>query len=160
MEENKISPHGKISKEIIVLSVIIILYSIPGMPTSSFDSYASRLRHLPEQLIWVRFIFSIAIRLALLISGIGILFRRNIFRKVVLFISFFTIFTVYWKHPVIYFKKFFISNLSQGALSVELLSRVNFMSWICVIICYIVDISVALCLIYFFTRPKIKEQFK
>ena len=151
---------GKISKEIIVLAAIIILYSVVGMPSSSFDDYALRLRPLPEQIIFARFIYSITLRIVLFISGIGILFRRDIFRKIVLFISFFTISTVYWKHPVFYFKKFLMSYFGQGAPTVELISKVNFMAWGCVAICCIVDISVALCLVYFFTRSKIKEQFK
>jgi len=129
------------------------------LPTVDFNTYYVKFRPSPEKLIFARYIFSIAFRIALLISGIGILFRKEIFRKAAIFIGCFTIATIYWKHPVICFKRVLIWKVYQGVLPFDIIPRINLFSWICASICYIFDIGVNLCLIYFLTRPKVKEQF-
>lgn len=160
MTEAGIVAKDKVSKEIIILSIIIILYSLQGMPILNFDSYALEFRPLPEKLILLRYAFSIALRIFLFITGIGILFRREIFRKCIIFASFFTIITVYWKHPVVVFKRVLIWRIAQGVVPVSMIPKINILAWKSAAICYSIDIIIALVLIYLFTRPKIKEQFK
>ena len=160
MSKTGIVVKKKISKEIIILSMAVILYSFQGMPTIDFDSYAIKFYPLPEKLILLRHVFSIALRIFIFITGLGILLRKDIFRKSVLFVSLFTICTVYWKHPFLCFKNSLMFNIRQGVLSVDLMPKIDFLAWICVVTCYLMDIIISIFLIYLFTRPKIKEQFK
>ena len=129
------------------------------MPLISFSSYYIKFRPSPEKIIFIRYIFSIAVRVVLLVSSVGILLRKDIFRKIILFISFFTIATIYWKHPVICFKRVLMWKIAQGILPVDVLPKIDMVAWISAIICAIVDIGFALCAIYYFTRPKVKKQF-
>ncbi|MFA5276512.1 MAG: hypothetical protein WC417_06450 [Candidatus Omnitrophota bacterium] len=149
----------KISKEIIILGIIVIVYSLQGFPILDFDSYAAKLYPLPERLILARYIFSIALRIFLFITGIGVLFRKEIFRKCIIFASFFTIITVYWKHPVIVYKRILMLRIEQGVVPASMIPKIDMLAWKSALICYTVDIIIALVLIYLFTRPKIKERF-
>jgi hypothetical protein len=160
MTEAGIVAKDKMSKEIIILSIIVILYSLQGFPAFDFNSYTAKLYPLPARLILARYVFSISLRIFLFITGIGVLFRREIFRKCIIFASFFTIVTVYWKHPVIIFKRVLIWRIEQGVVPVSMIPKINMLAWKSALICYIIDIIIALVLIYLFTRPKIKEQFE
>ena len=148
----------KISRGVIICGILVIEYSFLSRP-GSFSSYYDRFRPAPENLIFIRYLFSIGLRLALFISGIGILFLKNIFRKIAIFVSLFTIATVYWKHPAIIFKRILWGKIRQGMLSTALIPKINMLTWICVAISSIIDITVCLCLIYYLTRPEVKEQF-
>jgi len=149
----------KISKGLIIFSILIILYALHGMPPFSFSSYYIKFRPEPEKIIFIRYIFSLAVRAALLVSGAGILWRKDIFRKVILGVSFFTIATIYWKHPVICFKRVLMWKVAQGILPAEVIPRIDMLARVSALICSSVDIVFALCLIYYFTRPKVKQQF-
>jgi hypothetical protein len=150
----------KVSKEIIILSIVVILYSLQGLPNLNFAAYAIKFQPISEKLIFGRYLLSLALRTILFTAGIGILFRKDIFRKSIIFISLFTICTIYWKHPLLCFKNSLMFDINHGVLSVSLLPKIDMIAWICVVICYMMDISIAVFLIYLFTRPKIKEQFK
>jgi len=150
----------KVSKEIIILSIIIIAYSLQGMPNFDFDSYAFKFRPLPENLIFFRYLFSIALRIFLFVTGIGVLFRKEIFRKCVIFAGFFTVITVYWKHPVSVFKSVLLWRIEQGVVPASMMPKIDELAWKSALICYLIDIIIAFVLIYLFTRPKIKEQFR
>lgn len=156
----KTAVKDKVSKEIVILGIIVIFYSLQGMPTLDFGSYAAKLYPLPEKLILIRYLFSIALRIFLLLAGIGVLFRKEFFRKCVIFGGLFTIITVYWKHPVIVFKNILIWRIEQGIVPASMMSRINELAWKSATICYLIDIIVVLVLVYLFTRPKIKEKFK
>ncbi|MFA4989430.1 MAG: hypothetical protein WC576_01520 [Candidatus Omnitrophota bacterium] len=150
---------GKIPKGLIIFSILIIVYSLHGLPTVNFNTYYAKFYPSSEKIILARYILSIALRIVLIISGIGILFRRDIFRKAILGISFFTIATVYWKHPVICFKRVLLWKINQGVLPIDVLPKIDMLSWFSAIICSLMDIGFTLCLIYYFTRPKVKKQF-
>jgi len=95
----------------------------------------------------------------LFISGVGILFRKEIFRKLVILSGIFTILTVYWKHPVSVFKQILLLRIKQGIVSAEVLPRIDVLAWKSALVCYAVDILIFSVLIYLLTRPKIKGQF-
>ena len=149
---------GKITRGIVLCVILVIVYSFLSWP-ESFRSYYVRFHPSPENLIFIRYLFSVGLRLALFISGIGILFRKDIFRKIIIFISFFTIATVYWKHPVIVFERILWWKIMQGTLPADIIPKINMVAWSCVVTSSIIDIVVCLCLIYYLTRPKIREQF-
>ena len=150
----------KITIGIVMCAILVIEYSFFGMPIGGFNVYYSKFRPSPENLIFLRYLFSIFQRLVLLISGIGILFRRDIFRKITIFASFFIISTVYWKHPVACYRKILWWKIIDKTLPVDIITRINMLAWVCVAISTIIDVSICLCLIYYLTRANIKEQFK
>lgn len=160
MSEIGILARNKISKEIIILGFIVIFYSLQGMPTLDFSAYYARFSPSPQKLIFARYLLSIALRVVFLVSAIGILFRKDIFRKIIIFASFFTIATVYWKHPVIIYKRILMWKIVQGTIPASMIPKIDMLAWISALICYLIDIIVAFVLIYLFTRSKIKTQFK
>ena len=149
----------KISRQIVVLSVLVILYSFQGLPGLNFSFYAMKFYPLPEKWILARYGGSIALRVFLFIAGIGILFRKDIFRKIIVGICLWTIFTVYWKHPLGSFKNSLMFNIRHGIIPVDLMPKIDMMAWTCLCLAYTIDITISLFFIYLFTRPKIKEQF-
>lgn len=160
MSEIKPAAKGRLPADLIILSLVIILYSIQGMPPLNFNNYYIRFYPAAQRLIFLRYIVSIGIRLALFACGIGILLRREIFRKAAVFIAVFTIVTVYWKHPVSVFKKILTQQIGAGgAVAASQMLRVNMLAWICVIISSAVDIIIVCALAYLLTRPRRKEQF-
>jgi hypothetical protein len=66
----------KISKEIIILSFIIILYAVQGMPTLDFNAYYVRFYPAEKMLIFGRYLVSLGLRIIMLVAGIGIIFRK------------------------------------------------------------------------------------
>lgn len=160
MDRIRAETKGRVTRGIVLCAILVVSYSFLGMPLTSFSSYYTKFYPSPENLIFIRYLFSITLRLILLISGIGILFRTNIFRKIIIFISFFTIATLYWKHPVICLKRVLFWKITQGVLPVDIIPKINMLAWFSVIVLYIIDISVCLCLIYYLTRLKVKEWFK
>ena len=160
MSKIDINAKNNISKEIIILGILVVLYSFQGIPTFDFESYAVKFRPLAEEIILARYVFSIIFRVAIFVIGIGILFRKEIFRKSIIGFSLFTIATVYWKHPVSVFKRVLMWNIQQGAVSADMLPRIDILAWESAVFCYTVDIVIASVLIYLFTRPHISEQFK
>jgi len=150
----------KRSKGIIIFSILIFLRSLWDLNIyTSFSHYCFLFQPLPEKIILARYVFSIFLRMALLISGIGILFLKDIFRKTILFISFFTVATIYWKHPVSCFRNIVTSLAAQGEFTSDVTLTPNTLIWILLAINYIIDIGLSLSLIYYFTRPKVKELF-
>ncbi len=159
MNNNGIRSQRVPSKGIIIFSILIVLYALHGLPLIGFDLYYTKFYPAPQWLIFCRYILSIAMRVALFVSAAGILFRKDIFRRLILFISFLTVATVYWKHPVSCFKTVLIWKIAQGVLPPEIIPRIDMIAWSCVAICYIVDIIFSVSLIYFFSRRDVKKQF-
>lgn len=155
----KVTAKAVMPKGIIIFSVLIIFYALLGFPLSDFKAYYPKFYPSAQYLIFGRYVLSIAIRIILIVTGLGILFRKEIFRDLILALSFFTIATVYWKHPLVVFQRIFSLKVAQGALPSVIIPKINMLSWACVILNSLVDIGFSLCLIYYFTRPKVREQF-
>lgn len=124
-------------------------------------------QYLPDRIIIVRYFVSIGLRIVGLIAGIGILFRKNLFRRLALALSFFTILTIYWKHPIncfrIIFDRIGQQILATSAIADQALTVIKLLQsvmWVTLVIVYIIDLGFSICLIYYFTRPKVKEQFR
>ncbi len=133
----------------------------------NYTDYRYWFRDLPDTLILIRYIFSIAFRALTVIAGIGVLHRINIFRKLSILMGFFTIITIYWKHPVQVFRHTVIKHFSlikahpviDSINDYQLLEHTDFFIIASMIVAYAVDLIFAALLIYCFTRPEIKKQF-
>lgn len=149
---------NKKSVGIIVFGVLIILGSLHESLGLRLDHFRFLLQPLPDKVIVFRyFVFVIMIVLGL-VAGIGVFFLRNIFRKMLLFIGFYNISTYLVDGP------FLIRNgpkyIEQQISSLPSVTIGPSLLWITTLMTFAIDLSFAICLIYFFTRPKVKEQFK
>jgi hypothetical protein len=95
----------------------------------------------------------------LIAIGVGILLRREFFRKCFVVYGIFTIATVYWKHPLITFQKIYFSMAQDGTLAPYLIKHLPFLAIMSTIINYIKDIAFCGFFIYFLSKPKVKRRF-
>lgn len=130
----------------------------------NFNYYTWLFNPIPENFILIRYFFSVLARIIGLIAGAGILFHKDLFRKIALLLFAVIPCITYWKHPFfavykhsqatanVVFKSFCVSCLLTPAMikSIAIASM---------LILYITDIGFSVCLIYYFTRPKIKQWF-
>jgi len=163
MKANKtIRPLGlKIFAGIYIFSSLVHLHAL----LTSF-SYAKDifLQSTPLWLLNLRYCFSLFLRIIGLSTGFGILFLKEIFRKIAIAISIFTICTLYWKHPYQVFAKHtelldqkFAEILRSSGAPANLFSLATIPA---LIAHYVLDILFCGLVIFYFTRPKIKALFK
>ena len=123
----------------------------------NFAHYRFLHQYLPDTLILPRYLVSIAIRLVMLACGIGVLKRREFFRRLLIATCFLTILTLYWKHPMASFKSILIQLQHRGLLiNPELYP---FLLWSLLGIVCVSDILNSVLLVYFYSRPKVIVQF-
>lgn len=155
----------KRSLGVIVLGILSILGAAIQLLSGKFGDYKVFFQPLPEKIILAHY-FLIKILLVLgIISGIGILLLKNTFRKIAVFLSFCTIFNYLVEGPFFIFRNVpkYIDSLSLNIASQTKSVSLSFISsllWNYTIIAWIIDFSFAILIIYFFTRPKVKEQFR
>lgn len=152
---------NKLSFFIRCIGIVIIAYSgweLKGL--FHYDRYLFLFQHLPKQTILFRYCYSIFLRLLLIVVGIGIVFRKDIFRKAIVLIACFAILTVYWKHPVIVFESVVNDMVKEGVLSKAFMERPELLTWILVVLNYCGTISSCLCLICFFSHHRVKKEFQ
>lgn len=155
----------KRSTGITVFSVLLIvgaLYSLMGM--SNVEGWNFLFQPLPEIFIQIRYFITVFVIALALISGVGILFLKDYFRKIIIFTTFFTFFSYLIEGPLIIYRNLpgFVEQ-QAALLAIEApdisLKGVSAVLWFFVIFSYVIDFCFAICLVYFFTRPKVKQQF-
>ena len=156
----------KILPGVIVFAILLILSTlIWSMAHLNYDYYRTTVKFLPEAFVRIRYFVSIINRFLVLVSAVGILFLKDIFRKIGLLLCFLTVCVLPWKHPFFTFKDL-AEKATQDVLSamppVDILTReliFKISLWSSVAIVYIIDIGFAVAFIYYFTRPKVKSLF-
>lgn len=148
------------SKGVLFFSILIILVSIFDLIwIIDFRRYHLLFYNLPKTIVFIRYIFSILLRLILIISAIGVLFYKDIFRRIIIFISLFNIFTIYFKHPVSCFDNI-LRNLVRLDTSCQYSNfEFNIIKFSAILINYLFDIFFSLSLIYYFNRQNVKNFF-
>lgn len=156
---------SKRSLGVSALAILLILGALIKFLGCKLGGYKILFQPLPEKIIIVHYFF-IKISLILgIVSGIGILFLKNIFRKIAVFLSAYTIFNYLVEGPFFIFRNVpktindLALNISAQTKSVSLAVISGFL-WNYIIIVWIMDFSFAILIIYFFTRSKVKEQFR
>ena len=154
---------GKRTVGLVIFAVLIIFGSLFQLPANSAD-IQFLMQPLPKTLILVYIFITKAFLILGVISGIGIILLKGIFRKTVLFLSFFNIFTYFISLPVVYRNiPNYISQQMVGIISTAKYIPESFVySFLLtlVILGQIIDIVFAICVIYYFTRPRIKSLFE
>lgn len=145
-----------------------------------YEGYIRFFHTMPLWFVELRFFFSIFLRAMICIAGIGLVARKEIFRKITLIICTFNIIFVHWKHPVQAFyqsftnvpiRAFIDTPLSEHSdiillrflimkMSLILGNDIISSAWIAKICFSLLDIGVSLLVLFIFTRPTIKHLFK
>jgi len=148
---------------VFVFAILLILSSLIWFTSYlNYHVYRVTFQWLSEESARARYLFSVINRALVLISGVGILCLKDIFRKIGLVLCVLTICIFPWKHPYPVFKSV-VENVTQQffstmpPVSIEVLESIP---TIVMIIVYVIDIGFALAFIYYFTRPKVKNYFK
>lgn len=158
------------SKAITIVAVLIILGAFWRLVRLiNFNHYKFLFQQFPERAIFIRYLFSIISRIAAIACGVGILSRREFFRKFIVILSLFTILTIYWRHPIAAFQNAYEKAMQQRMADsgVSIKGGVYYTATpanrlpviVALAAAYAVDLAFAGFLIYFFTRKKVKEEF-
>ncbi len=155
----------KRSRGVTVFATLIIIGSLLQILASRFDDYNILHQPLPENLIFAYFLTVTSFLILGLIAAIGLFSLKNIFRKTILLTSAFCIFTYLFSGIFFMFRNLpiFIEKEAMKALAkCPTISESILLStlWVSVILGSIIDFGFSICVIYFFTRPSVKEQFK
>ena len=142
---------------VLIFGFILVATSIDQLhliPT--YDAYRQINHEWPENIIKVRFIVSYVLRLVGLCSGIGVLRFSNVFRKILLGLSVFSLVTLPLRHT--YSGQFIYSEPLYRHCG-SMFSLETFV-WIAVILRWMIDGFFSLFVIYYFTRPQVIKHFK
>ena len=71
-----------------------------------YERYKYMFQYLPENIILIRYIGSIFLRVLTVISALGIIYYKNVFRRILICVCIFHIVMVYWVHPYAAFVNF------------------------------------------------------
>jgi len=149
---------------VIVFGILLILSSLFNVTGLNLDATRFLLQPLPEALIVVFFYISVVCVVLSFVSGVGVFFLKDIFRKIVLFIGSYSIFTyvVFGYTTFSNMPRFIDREITEMMATTPAVPEQAFYSimWACCIAFLILDFAFAVCLVYYFTRPKVKEQFK
>ncbi len=129
-----------------------------------YSWYSLIFQSLPEKVIFLRYVLSIIFRIIELVFGLGIFCRKDVFRRLAIFMSWFTIAVVYWKHPfnaLTRHAQIVVDNIYPAtAPQLSYAPETKLIAWVSLMFIYALDIGIAALTIYYFTRPRIKEEFK
>ena len=143
------------------LLVICSLYQLSGL--INYGHYAFLYNAYPPNVILLRYFVSWAVKLLGLLSGIGIIYRKEIFRKTAIVGSLFTILTAGLQHTYAEFHQY-TQYMDQHLLNSIAVPVEGFtfsaITGLAVIMARVLDIFFAGSLIYFFTRPEVKKHFE
>lgn len=149
-----------------IFGVILILSSLVHMHKLfvDYDWYVASYGYWPTWLMVLRYCFSWFQRILGLIAGMGILRLKDTARKIAICIGWFTILTIYWKHPYDAFEKHAVYLDQHYGYIFQMMGypKLSFvpLTLPALIIQYVLDILFCGVMIYYFTRPAVKAHFK
>lgn len=121
---------------------------------------------LPSSLIAIRYTASWLIRIVGLVSAIGLLLRRPLCRKIIMALAGATIIATPWKHPYHAFARHIDDLTRQLPAFTQILQFLqdsgiarSTMTWIVVIVMWMLEIILASLLLWYFSRPHVKAWF-
>jgi hypothetical protein len=150
------------SKGVTIWGYLLILSSLFQMIvliSGGYTHYAYLHQEYSPNTILIRYWVSWIIKFAGLIAGIGILNLNEWCRKFAILSSLFTVLTVHLKHTYAAYSlhaKYLDQTMGGQFPGVSFSS----LTWPALIIQRSIDIIFGLLLIYFFTRPEVRKQFK
>lgn len=151
----------KIATSINVWGILLIITSLYGMivlSASGYDHYRYLHAEHSASIIALRYCVSWAVKIWGFVSGIGILTRKDFFRKTAIAGSLFTILTIHLKHSYQGFARHTRYLDEHFDIPLEGFHFTS-LTWSAMMISRMIDVAFAAVLIYFFTRAGIKKHF-
>ncbi len=152
----------KRSRGVTILAVLLILGCLSQL-SISYASYKWLFQPLPQRIILAHYYLMKIILILGITCAVGIFYLKDIFRKIAIYLSLFTLFSYLIEFPVFilrnvpaYIEEQIYNAFMQGYFT----PPVRVLIWGLFIAGWVIDICFALFWIYFFTRPRVKEQFK
>jgi hypothetical protein len=138
------------------------MFNLMGMANVEDWNYLNQ--PLPLELIQVNYFITVFFISLALMSGIGILFLKESFRKIVIAAACFTLFTYLIEGPLLIYPNlagFVAKQTAYVSAEAPDLSVAGLQAalWFMIIIGYVLDFGFAVALVYYFTRPQVKKQF-
>jgi len=150
------------NKWISVVGFFVIADALFRLLGVRFDTHSFVFSESSKEMIMFRYCFSAGLRILLIGCGLGIILRKNFLRKMVIFFSYFTIISIYWRYPFSVVQSAVsaaIRRVSDPSLYQMLYENFK-LFWVSITVCiYIVDVGFAVFLIYFLTKPKVEDEF-
>ena len=145
---------------ILAVSLLIIYSCIKFfIQETNYSYYSSLFSYMPSYLIFIRFLYSILVRVILVILAVGLVFRIDICRKLIILYAFYTIITVAFKHPYNSFVNIFSYMIRVGITPPEMYSQVPILIYFTYIITCIKTVCIWFVIAYILTKKQIKEKF-
>lgn len=153
------------SRGVTICGVALILLSLNTIiALLDFNYYLYLFQYLPKELIIFRYFISWMDRSIEFILGVGILCLNDMARKLLIATRIFIIVTIHLKHPLQGLGNHIQHLGREGLINIKYLEAqgISFqkLTWMGTMGACAFDILIALFLIYFFTRPKIRAQFQ
>ncbi|KPK98517.1 MAG: hypothetical protein AMJ95_03925 [Omnitrophica WOR_2 bacterium SM23_72] len=159
----------KVPKGIVVFGTMLILGSLYETTAlfspRFFTYYKSLFPELPASLLGVRLFLSLVRRPLGLLLGLGLLGRKEFWRKITILWGYFIIATLYWRHPLTAIQihtRFVLNTLVQSTGS-EVWTQgymVDLVPIGSLIFLFLGDIIFWSALIYYLLRPTTKAWFQ
>ncbi len=143
-------------------AALLILGSLYQFKGLSLSGYRFFFRDLPYNLIIARYYISLGMIIIGVLTGIGLFFLKDIFRRTALFIGGYIIFGYLIEGPFLVFR--YIPEYVRG-LVVHMVSlgtksfNVSMAVWIPIVFSMLVELGFGVFLVYYFTRPHIRKIF-
>src|SRR3989338_7709932 len=157
----------KLPRGVIVLGLFIVFSSIVHMHKLIVDRawYQDIYGYLPPWLVESRYVFSWVQRAAGFMAAAGLLWGKNVCRLLIIFIGWFTIFFVFWKHPYRAFQNH-AHYLDKQPVIHSLFDHLGVpdftvasVVWPALVVYYFLEIIFWGWVIYYLTRPGVKAYF-
>ncbi len=126
---------------------------------SNYGYYQQFFQFMPDSLIPWRYSFSLLLRITSIACGLGIILRKDIFRRILVGICVFNIVTIYWKHPP-YAIQNVVNNFLLFMPFLFPAGAENLVFNIFLLMIYGMDFIIFGIFIYYFTRSGVKAQFR
>ena len=153
---------------VFILGFFVILKSLDGLFfIISYKKYSAIFNWLATETIQRRYFFSWLFRIVSLACGIGILFRKELFRRLTMGWSMAAILCTFWKHPYQAFANVYLYYGLDVAAVCRQLERSGFPALSpeqllggSMIAARVADIIIYAGFIYFLSRKTIKAHFR
>jgi len=152
---------NKRPKGVIIFGILILLGAALQIKGLSIASYNFLFGPLPKTIIIFRFVITVMMLILGIVTAIGIILRKEIFRKLVLLIGYYILYNYLIEGPLIVYRNLpkYINQIIVAA-GAPLEPRVYIILWTPIIVSFLIEFVFGLSLVYYFSRPKIKEKFK
>ncbi len=134
------------------------IYHLIGI--SDYGFYQFMFQQLASRAIFYRYIVSVLFRLITIAAGLGLVLRKEAFRKFAIGLAVYMLCTVYWKHPFYVFENLAIySEYHVWDTSGHYPLAYPWHPYISMGFYYVMDIVFSLAVLIYLRKDAVKQQF-